>query len=84
MIVLDTHIWIWWTLDTGRLNDAQYRIIRGNEDDLIGVRAISCWEIAKLSEYGRLELPVGLREWFAAALAYPVVSLLGLTLRTIA
>jgi len=51
---------------------------------LIGVRAISCWEIAKLSEYGRLELPVGLREWFAAALAYPVVSLLGLTLRTIA
>lgn len=79
MIVLDTHIWIRWTLDTDRLSDAQYRIIRDNEDDLIGVSAISCWEIAKLSEYGRLELPLELSEWFVAALAYPGVSLLGIT-----
>lgn len=79
MIVLDTHIWIWWTLDTRRLSDAQRRAIEGNESDLIGVSAISCWEIAKLCEYRRLELPVELSEWFAAAFAYPGVSRLGLT-----
>ena len=79
MIVVDTHVWIWWILDTERLSDAQRRVMEDNEDDSIGVSAISCWEIAKLCEYRRLELPVELTEWFAAALSYPGVSLLGIT-----
>jgi PIN domain nuclease of toxin-antitoxin system len=79
MIVLDTHVWIWWTLDTERLSDAQRRVMEDNEGDLIGVSAISCWEVAKLCEYRRLELPVELSEWFATALGYPGVSLLGIT-----
>lgn len=46
---------------------------------MVGVSAISCWEIAKLVEYGRLELPVSLDEWFDQALDYPGVQLLALT-----
>lgn len=79
MIVVDTHVWIWWILDTERLSDAQRRVMEDNEGDSIGVSAISCWEIAKLCEYRRLELPVELSEWLAAALSYPGVSLLGIT-----
>ena len=79
MIVLDTHTWVWWTLDPARLSEIQHQAITSNEEDSIGVSAISCWEIAKLCEYGRLELPVGLSEWFDAALAYPGISLLNLT-----
>ena len=79
MIVLDTHTWLWWTLDAERLSDAQTAVILENEDDLIGVSAISCWEIAKLTEYGRLDLPLELAEWFDAAFAYPGVALLELT-----
>ncbi len=79
MIVLDTHAWVWWTIDPARLSETQRQEIANNEDDRIGVSAISCWEVAKLCEYGRLELPVGLDEWFQAALRYPGVSLLGLT-----
>ena len=79
MIALDTHAWVWWTLDPTRLSESQRQAISNNEEDSIGISAISCWEIAKLCEYGRLELPVGLSEWFDAALAYPGVSLLGLT-----
>lgn len=79
MIVLDTHVWIWWTIDSERLSAAQRRIIEENERDLIGVSAISCWEIAKLCEYRRLELPLEISEWFAVALAYPGVSLLEIT-----
>ncbi|RMI12730.1 MAG: type II toxin-antitoxin system VapC family toxin [Calditrichaeota bacterium] len=41
--------------------------------------AISCWEIAKLVEYGRLELPCSLKEWFDQALSYPGIYLLPLT-----
>ena len=79
MIVLDTHIWVWWTIDPDRLSETQRQEIARNEDDRIGISAISCWEVAKLSEYGRLALPVGLSEWFQAALRYPGISLLGLT-----
>ena len=79
MIMLDTHAWVWWTIDPARLSQRQRVEIAGHEDDQIGVSAISCWEVAKLCEYGRLELPVELDEWFRAALGYPGVSLLELT-----
>ena len=79
MIVLDTHAWVWWTIDPDRLSQTQRENIAANEDDRVGISAISCWEVAKLCEYGRLELPVGLAEWFRVALEYPGVSLMPLT-----
>ena len=79
MIVLDTHAWVWWTIDPNRLSETQRQEIISNEDDVIGVSAISCWEVAKLCEYRRLELPIELSEWFSAALRYPGISLLALT-----
>ena len=42
--------------------------------------AISCWEVAKLVERGRLDLDRPVEEWIGAALAYPGVRWLGLTL----
>ena len=79
MIVLDTHIWVWWVHGDERLTRTQAEVIKANETDVIGVSAISCWEIAKLVEYGRLELPCSLEEWFENALSYPGIHLLELT-----
>ena len=79
MIMLDTHAWVWWTIDPAQLSETQRQEIASNENDRIGVSAISCWEVTKLCEYGRLELPVELSEWFRAALEYPGISLLALT-----
>lgn len=79
MIVLDTHIWVWWTHGDERLTKTQAEIIAANEEGIIGVSAISCWEIAKLVEYKRLELPCPLIEWFEQALSYPGIHLLELT-----
>ena len=79
MITLDTHAWVWWTIDPDRLSETQRERITDSEDDIIGISAISCWEVAKLCEYGRLELPVELTEWFRLALEYPGISLLPLT-----
>ena len=62
-----------------RLARTQAEVIKANETDVIGVSAISCWEIAKLVEYGRLELPCSLEEWFEDALSYPGIRLLELT-----
>lgn len=79
MIVFDTHIWVWWVHDDKQLTKSQIKIIEVAERDVIGVSAISCWEIAKLVEYERLKLPCPLEEWFDQALSYPGIMLLELT-----
>ncbi|UCH94487.1 MAG: type II toxin-antitoxin system VapC family toxin, partial [Candidatus Aminicenantes bacterium] len=75
MIVLDTHIWIWWIHDPNNLTQRQIDEIKKNEVNIIGISTISCWEIAKLVEYNRLELPLPLDEWFRQALSYPGIQL---------
>lgn len=45
----------------------------------LGVSIISCWEIAKLVEKNRLDLSMNVDEWLEAALNYPNLQLLNLT-----
>ena len=77
MIVLDTHIWIWWVHADPALSMKLNAAIDSAEQ--IGVSAISCWEIAKLVEYQRLTLPCPVYEWLQQALCYPGVRLLELS-----
>lgn len=78
MILLDTHIWIWWVHDDARL-PANYRVeLEAREAEGLGVSVISCWKIAKLVEYNRLVLPVAVEEWLGQASSYPHVQLLDL------
>jgi PIN domain nuclease of toxin-antitoxin system len=79
VIVLDTHIWVWWVHGDSRLSSAHAKLIADHEDDQIGICTISLWEVAKLVELGRLVLPVALGQWFADALSYPGATLVDLT-----
>ncbi len=79
MIILDTHVWVWWVHGDEKITSTQTEIIKANETDIIGVSAISAWEIAKLVEYNRLELPCPLQAWFYEALSYPGIRLIELT-----
>ena len=81
MIILDTHVWVWRVEEPELLSDAQRDAIEANEreDSGIGICATSLWEVAKLVEYGRLDLSYDLPDWFSIALAYPGVHVLGLT-----
>jgi PIN domain nuclease of toxin-antitoxin system len=79
VIVLDTHVWVWWVHDDPQLRREQREAILNAESDEIGVSIMSCWEIAKLVEYNRLTLPHPIREWMKKALDYPGVTLLELT-----
>jgi len=79
MIVLDTHIWVWWVHGDAQLSDKQARLLQENESTGLGVSVISCWEVAKLVERGRLILPCTAADWFDQALAYPGMHLLDLT-----
>jgi PIN domain nuclease of toxin-antitoxin system len=79
VILLDTHIWVWWVQDDPRLKAAQRILLTANETSGLGISVISCWEVAKLVEVGRLVLPLAVSEWVSKALAYPGVRLLPLT-----
>ena len=63
MILLDTHIWVWWVDDNQQLADRQRNLIQDNVRSGLEVSAISRWEVAKLVQYGRLELACPLDEW---------------------
>lgn len=81
MIVLDTHIWVWWVHYDPQLTEGQTKLIKESEERGLGISVISCWEVAKLVEYNRLTLPISILEWFEQALAYPGIQLLSLTPR---
>lgn len=81
MIVVDTHIWIWWVHGDSALPAAARKLLDSSEQTGIGVSAISCWEVAKLVEYQRLTLPCPIFDWIELALAYPGVRLLDLSPR---
>ena len=79
MILLDTHAWVWWVHGDARLSEEQRKMLDARAVEGVGVSIISCWEVAKLVEYGRLKLPQDVAEWLGVAIAYPGLRLLDLT-----
>ncbi|HXE51538.1 MAG TPA: type II toxin-antitoxin system VapC family toxin [Tepidisphaeraceae bacterium] len=65
MIVLDTHVWIWWADDHPRLRrDVRDRIDAEND---VRVSAISLLEIATANAVGRLILKPSVDRWLDIA-----------------
>jgi PIN domain nuclease of toxin-antitoxin system len=83
MIVLDTHIWVWWVHGEVHLPQTHRLYLETHEAEGFGVSIISCWEVAKLVEYARLTLPWPIAEWLDQALSYPGMRLLELTPRIV-
>ena len=74
MIILDTHIWIWWVHGDAQLHPNYHAYVQAHESEGLGISAISYWEVAKLVEGGRMILPFPIGEWLTKALAYPDIS----------
>lgn len=75
MILLDTHIWIWWVDGGSELPPEYAAIIESEAANGLGVAAISCWEVAKLVQLGRLSLNISVDRWLAQAIQPPIVLL---------
>lgn len=67
MIVLDTHVLLWWASgESGRLSPKARRAIdRALDGGQIAVSTMSAWEIAMLVHRGRLDLAMSVDEWLA-------------------
>jgi PIN domain nuclease of toxin-antitoxin system len=81
VILLDTHIWVWWVAGSPKLTAAQQGHVQAHEKVGLGVSVISCWEVAKLVELKRLQLGCPVADWIEQALAYPGIRPLYLTPR---
>ncbi|MCC6572908.1 MAG: type II toxin-antitoxin system VapC family toxin [Planctomycetes bacterium] len=78
MILLDTHIWIWWVQGDPRLDRRISNLLDDSKDPIV-VSSISCWEVAKLAQLKRVTLPLPPELWLKVALAFPGVNVVGLT-----
>ena len=87
MILLDTHVLIWWADGDGRRLSARALeavereltlVERGDASAGLLVSAISCWEVAMLVSRGRLALSLDVERWLALVAAIPAVRLLSL------
>ena len=79
MILMDTHVWVWWVQDDPAMPQQMREQLERNESGGLGVSVISCLEVARLVAYGRLVLPRPVEEWIDKALHYPYVQLVELS-----
>lgn len=78
MIVLDTHIWLWWVNEDWQKIKPIWRS-RIEQCEEVGVSAISCFAVAWLARHGRIELPCPVTDWFPMALDGSDIRLLPIT-----
>lgn len=70
MILLDTHIWVWWINNSKELTTVQRNTIVKNSSGGLALSVISIWEVAKLVEKERIILNMPVLEWIEKAIDY--------------
>jgi len=78
IIVLDTHIWLWWVNEDIRSLGVN-RKEQIETSEIVLVSAISCFEVAWLERHGRIVLPCERAIWFEKALDGSGVTLAPIT-----
>ena len=77
MVILDTHIWLWWINQDTKLKTVWLECIE--QADQVGISAISLFEVSWLVKHNRIGLSCSLVEWFDKALDGSGVQLIPIT-----
>ena len=77
MVLLDTHIWLWWLLGDGALTPAE----RNTLDKLaaerrIAISWVTVWETEMLERKGRVSLAPNFQSWIEQATIPEIVTVL--------
>jgi PIN domain nuclease of toxin-antitoxin system len=77
--VLDTHVFLWMVLDSGRLSKKARRAIEtASRRGGLTIASISLWEIAQLAQQGRLRVAGTVSDWLVSRLDESGVGVAGL------
>jgi len=77
VIILDTHIWLWWLNKAPQISKNQLEKIEQSIE--VGVSAISLFEVSWLATHNRIELNCPKDEWFDKALIGSNIQLMPIT-----
>ena len=71
MIVLDTHVWLWWLHDPAKLSPPAYKLLQQEQvSGAFMISAISVWEVAVKVQSGKLAIPMDISRWYELAKSY--------------
>jgi len=74
VIILDTHVLVWWISDPHKLSQNASEIIESEKNNgKLFVSSISVWEIYMLISKGRLKLSMDTDEWISRIEKLPFV-----------
>ena len=72
MIVLDTHVWVWFISNPELLSKAAKKAINVSmEQKAIFISSISAWEVALLAAKKRLKLTIDVTDWITKSERLP-------------
>ncbi|MBM3790583.1 MAG: type II toxin-antitoxin system VapC family toxin [Acidobacteria bacterium] len=82
-ILLDTHVLIWWRLDSGRLGRSRIQRLQDleNRQKPVTISAITLWETAMLAARGRIKIAEPVEVWLEEIEGHPLIEVLSLTAR---
>lgn len=68
MILLDTHIWLWWLLGDGQLTDRERQSLDEHAIyNLLSISWVTIWETEMLERKGRIRLEPDFNQWIREA-----------------
>lgn len=84
MILLDTHIWIWWALGEKRLTDYEIaELDKLAQKRKIAISTISIWEVEILERKSKLTLKPNFSEWISKSIRPSVCKVLPIDVNVI-
>ena len=70
MIILDTHIWVWYLTQNEKIKpETVKKINKLKAAEKVFISSISIWEVCKLIEKNRIQFSIPLSEWLSIALS---------------
>jgi len=78
VVILDTHAWLFWIDNNLDLLGKNALELIQNES-VLGVSVISCWEIGMLVNKQRIALNRDVQDWIDLALKYPKIEIVDLS-----
>ncbi len=79
MILLDTHVLLWWVSGFQKLPSSVLKKIElHKKKQTLAVSAMTFWEVAMLSKKGRLNLRTELKQWISQVTALPFLQIISL------
>ncbi len=84
MIILDTHIWLWWLSENNQLSDGELTALdRLALQSALYISWVNVWELEILERKGKIALEGGFEQWVSTKLDTPGFNVLPVTVEVI-